>query len=58
MNSASINLNDYCINHVFFSKLCLTWANFKFNWLKYNIFYYYTSTYCHNPNPWNMNLDA
>ena len=39
MNSANVNLYNYCSNHVFYTTLHdLIWVNFEINWLKCSTF--------------------
>ena len=39
MNSANVNLYNYCSNHVFYTTLHdLMWVNFGINWLKCSTF--------------------
>ena len=39
MNSANVNLYNYCSNYVFYTTLHdLMWVNFGINWLKCNTF--------------------
>ena len=39
MNSANVNLYNYCSNHVFYPTLHdLMWVNFGINWLKCSTF--------------------